>query len=199
MPERLTDREQDIVRDALARERAGVRLTQRQERILAKARRIGLRIELDKMASRVPKSVYKDWVERTDAQLKRHEESYGIPCVGDEIDVRACLRAMHLIIADSRGKITATDTTETLLQADQVNSSALERLREEHYQKAKRENEEAEGKLMRRDDVASMHEALWSAIREGSAAIDKEYGAGASADLLDRIETVLKRMGGAMT
>lgn len=163
-----------LVERAIAKQKAGRRLTQREHwalRRFQKAHRERLLIEV---VQAVPQKFYRAWAARQPKQLKELASRYGLPCDGKTVDLPALIRAFHDLLAENAHRFAPKDSAGPGFT--EAESPALERKRAAEADIAEMKRDEMTGRLMATEDVRAIFTATARELRRGIRRLQRKFG-----------------------
>lgn len=181
------DPDQELVRQATARQAAGESLT-REQRAALRRRDKRREEELREAAySACPKSAYQRLSGRQTKILHDQADRYGLPLRGATIDLGAVLRRFHDLLAEHGGKITT--------EAAAADSPALERKREAEADLKELDLAERRRDLVHRDLLRQQLAAVASLLRRAGEQLERKHGPAAKQLLVQTLDDAERRIG----
>jgi hypothetical protein len=172
---------------ALQKQGRGEKLSRDEENALKKLREARDKSERERLCSRVPKKVYREWSgHRQHKVLDEQAERYGLPVLGDTVDIRAVIKWLHEFLAKQKYRLLADDDDGVGMPA----STEVERVQIELIKvRTDRERVKLEadlGELVRVSIVRAVLLQLASQLRAAGDRAERDYGRDAR-DLLNGV------------
>lgn len=128
----------------------------------------------------VPKGAWVKWSGRHWKVLDEQAQRYGIPLLGEKVDLAAVAVWIHELLANKGRQILASDAAEEIWDDEQAPASpALERTREVKYQLMLRDLAERDGQLVSRAAAHQCFAAAAAIFKTYGDTVQKKYGADA--------------------
>lgn len=157
---------------AAARKRqAGQKLTRDEDRALRRVQRYQEETDRWKHYAAVPKDHYVRLSGRQHKIVDEQARRYGLPLLGETIDLATVLVRFHDLLRDHGHKL-----TDELDDATGPSSPAIERLREEQYKMARIERREMQGQLLPRALVRRALQVIASQVNSLGEDMQRQFG-----------------------
>lgn len=181
----VSDNDQRIAREAMLKRQRGEKLSQEEERAIARVARERERVDRWKYYRSIPKKHWKEMSGRQDKVLNEQAGRYGVPIGGPIIDLVAVVAWLHTFLADNAGILAAGKVDDPLMIGD---SPALERYRAAKAEHAELDLAERKKMLIDRAEIHARLTRIASAHKAFRETLERKLGR----DALDWFEQALE-------
>jgi hypothetical protein len=171
--QRVSDRDRRLAAAARQKQAAGRRPTKAEQRALHKVTEALRYQTFLEVAAAVPKWQIIKWANRQHKTVDEASDRYGLPCIGEEIDMAEVFRWIFAFLKENSRQLMSTEGEDPMSGLD---SPMLERWREEKWKLAKLERQQREQLLLPRHEVHESLGRMASIMRQAADTLQKHHG-----------------------
>jgi phage terminase Nu1 subunit (DNA packaging protein) len=185
-----TPEDKQLAVAAARKKQAGQTVPRHELRALTKVQRYQEEQDRWKHYASIPKGHYVQLAGRQNKVLDDQARRYGLPLLGESIDLASVLTRFHDLLRDHGHKITA-DEDETTAGP---NSPALERLRDEKAKIARMERMELQRQLLPRQIVRRSLQVIASQINSLGEDMQRQFGIEALRAVTKTVDAIQRQL-----
>jgi phage terminase Nu1 subunit (DNA packaging protein) len=187
-----TNEDRQLAVSAAGKKRAGQTLTRPEERALRRVQAFQDEQDRWRHYAAIPKGHYCKLSARQQKVVDEQARRYGLPVLGEQIDLAAVLVRFHDLLRDHGDKIVSGDEEDELLQGP--NSPALERWRNERAKIARMERLELQGQLLPREVVRRSLQIIAQQISSLGEKLHRDFGPTAQKSVFTTVDSIEREL-----